>query len=219
MKVISFSLWGHDPKYCTGAIKNAQLASILYPDWNCRFYYGNNTDIDCINQLKLFKNTELIPMNEDGNWTSTFWRFFSADSDDIVISRDTDSRLSIREVCAVNEWLESPYDFHIMRDHPFHQTEILAGMWGARNGILKGITKKIEEYYRANFKQDDQKFLTEHIYNNVKQNSCVHDSFFKVDSNAKLFPTKRVDYQFVGEVFDHEDKRDPEHYQLIKRYE
>ena len=36
-KVISFSLYGNDPKYCVGAIKNAKLAKYIYPDWVCRF--------------------------------------------------------------------------------------------------------------------------------------------------------------------------------------
>jgi len=219
MKVIAFSLWGYDPKYCIGAIKNANLASVLYPEWVCKFYHGKNTDLDCIKQLSTFKNVELIPMSDEGNWTGMFWRFCAADSGDVVISRDTDSRLSIREAKAVHEWLDSPYDFHIMRDHPYHQTEILGGMWGARNGILKGISKKIEEYNKGNFWQVDQNFLREHIYGNVKNNTCVHDSFFKVEPNTKEFPTKRIDYQFVGEVYDHEDQRHPDHYQIIKRYE
>lgn len=219
MKVIAFSLWGHDPKYCIGAVKNAHLASILYPDWVCKFYYGKNTDPECIKELSTLKNVELISMPDEGNWTGMFWRFYAADSDDTVISRDTDSRLSIREAKAVQDWLDSPHDFHIMRDHPYHQTEILGGMWGSRNGILKGITKKIEEYNKGNFWQVDQNFLREHIYNDVKNNSCVHDSFFKVEPTTKQFPTKRIDYQFVGEVYDHEDQRNPDHYKIIKRHE
>jgi hypothetical protein len=219
MKVIAFSLWGYDPKYCIGAIKNANLASILYPEWVCKFYYGKNTDLDCIKQLSTFKNVELIPMSEEGNWTGMFWRFCAADSEDVVISRDTDSRLSLREAEAVQEWLDSPYDFHIMRDHPYHKTEILGGMWGARNGILNGISKKIEEYNKGNFWQVDQNFLREHIYSNVKNNTCVHDSCFKIEPNTKQFPTKRIDYEFVGEVYDHEDQRHPDHYQIIKHYE
>ena len=38
MKLITFSLWGQDPKYLVGAIRNAELASEIYPDWICRFY-------------------------------------------------------------------------------------------------------------------------------------------------------------------------------------
>ena len=42
-KVISFSLWGPDPKYAIGAIKNAELALKYYPDWICRYHIGSST--------------------------------------------------------------------------------------------------------------------------------------------------------------------------------
>ena len=32
MKIISFSLWGQDPKYTIGAIRNAELAREIYQD-------------------------------------------------------------------------------------------------------------------------------------------------------------------------------------------
>ena len=38
-----------------------------------------------------------------------------------------------RERDAVNEWLRSNKTFHLMRDHPWHGSEILAGMWGGWN--------------------------------------------------------------------------------------
>ena len=30
------------------------------------------------------------------------------------------------------EWLSTSLPFHVMRDHPLHQVEIMGGMWGAR---------------------------------------------------------------------------------------
>lgn len=32
----------------------------------------------------------------------------------------------------MEQWLASNKTFHVMRDHPQHDTKILAGMWGAR---------------------------------------------------------------------------------------
>ena len=46
---------------------------------------------------------------------------------DTFISRDVDSFIYPREVDAVNEWLQSNYTFHLMRDHPMHRSIILAG--------------------------------------------------------------------------------------------
>ena len=41
-KVISFSLWGNEPRYCMGAIKNAKIAQKIFKDWTCRFYVSNS---------------------------------------------------------------------------------------------------------------------------------------------------------------------------------
>ena len=54
-KLICFSLWGNDPKYTIGAIKNAKLVKKIYgKEWNCRFYCGS-----CVNQkvISTLKNT------------------------------------------------------------------------------------------------------------------------------------------------------------------
>ena len=37
---------------------------------------------------------------------------------DLMVSRDLDSRLTMREVAAVREWEESGAALHVMRDHP-----------------------------------------------------------------------------------------------------
>ena len=50
-KVISFSLWGDNPIYTIGAIKNAELAKEIYPDWTCRYYIGKSTPLEIVNKL------------------------------------------------------------------------------------------------------------------------------------------------------------------------
>lgn len=47
---------------------------------------------------------------------------------DTFISRDVDSIIWPREVDAVAEWLKSNYTFHVMRDHMYHGSIILAGI-------------------------------------------------------------------------------------------
>ena len=218
-KVISFSLWGDNLKYTVGAIRNAELSQTIYNDWVCRFYIGQSVPKEIVDKLRSFKNTEVIEMNEEGDWTGMFWRFYACEDSDIMISRDTDSRLSLREKLAVDEWLKSDKDFHIMRDHPYHTTEILGGMWGCRNKILKNIKKTIDDYKKGNFWQVDQNFLKEKIYPIIKNNSFVHDSFFTNESWKKEFPSKRINYEFVGDVFDEKDSRHPEYYKLLSIYE
>lgn len=214
MKVISFSLWGKKPMYTIGALRNAEIAQKIFPNWECWFYVGSSCPDDIILKLKEKPNTKVYEMDEEGSWNGMFWRFSPAsDPDvDVVLSRDTDSRLSLREKKAVDQWLESDKDFHIMRDHPFHRTEILGGMWGARGDLLSEMSPMIQDYHKGDFWQVDQNFLRESIYPIVKDESFVHDEFFQVNP----FPTSREGKEFVGQAFDENDKPlHPEHQELL----
>jgi hypothetical protein len=211
-KIISYSLWGDNPKYTIGAIRNAELTPIVYPGWISRFYCGESVPTDIIKSLISLPNTEVVMMDVEGDWTGMFWRFYACEDSDIMLSRDTDSRLSNREKLAVDEWLESNKDFHIMRDHPYHKTEILGGMWGVRNGLLKNIKELIGDYTKGDFWQVDQNFLREKIYPLVINNSFTHDSYLNYNINSKPFPSERINREFVGDVFDENENRHPEYY-------
>ena len=212
-KIISFCLWGENPRYTIGALKNAELAKKIYPDWICRYYVGKSTPLQIIKDLYERDNTEIFIMNENGDWSGMFWRFLPAsDSDvEVMISRDTDSRLSDREKEAVDEWLSSDKGFHIMRDHPAHGTQILGGMWGSKIGAIPEMKNLISEYSRGDFWQVDQNFLREKIYPMVRDNSYVHDEFFEKNP----FPSKRKEgidkhgnpTNFIGEPVNENDER------------
>lgn len=199
-KIISFSLWGDIPKYTEGAIRNAELALEIYPDWICRYYVGKDVPLDIIERLIAFDNTELYIMNEPRDWTGMFWRFYAASDLDVgvMISRDVDCRLNMREKVAVDEWLSSDKDFHIMRDNHQHNVPILGGMWGVRNGFLSEMVCDIDDFVKGDYWQVDQHFLDQVVYPKVGSNSFVHDEYF----DKKPFPTIRENDFFVGQAFD-----------------
>jgi len=214
MKIIAFSLWGNNPKYTIGAIKNADIAEELFPEWICRFYIGKSVPENILTQLENKPNVQLVRMNEDGDWSGMFWRFHpcSEDDVDVVLSRDTDSRLTQREKDAIDEWLESDKGFHIMRDHPWHGAPILGGMWGCKKGTLSEMSSLIDSIEKGDFWQVDQIFLRDYIYPLVKDDSFVHDEFFE----RKPFPTKRNNLEFIGEVYDENDNINEEHREVLR---
>ena len=216
-KLITFSLWGDNPKYTIGAIKNAILAKEIYPGWTCRYYVGKSVPQDILESLESLNNTEIIKINEDGNWSGMFWRFYPSSENDVevMISRDCDSRLNLREKAAVDEWLISDKGFHIMRDHPHHGTEILGGMWGVKQSVIKNIKELINNFTKGEFWQVDQIFLKQIIYPMVKDNSMVHDEFHQYNNDKKPFPTVRLNKEFVGDVFDKNDERHPDYWRVI----
>ena len=199
MKVISFSLWGAGTRYTLGALQNASLAKMVYPDWVCRFYVGKSTPLHIVDMLREFDNVEIIEMEEQGDWTGMFWRFLAASDPKVstLIVRDCDSRLWFREKAAVDEWLASNKDFHIMRDNPQHGTEILGGMWGVRGELLLDLDKQIAEYTKGDFWQVDQNFLRDAVYPIVEDKAFVHDEFF----GGSAYPTPRDPNHFVGQAY------------------
>lgn len=182
-KVISFSLWGDSEGYLVGGIVNADIALKEWPDWTCRFYIGDDVPNCIIEDLNKRENVEVILMEKTEGWNGMFWRFYPcSDSDvDVMISRDSDSRLSIRDKAAVDEWLESDKDFHIIRDNCQHGMPICGGMWGARNHILKFMKESIDAYSQKESDNNhgiDQKFLKDSVYPVVYEKAFVHDDWF-----------------------------------------
>lgn len=216
MKVIGYSLWGDSPVYTTGAIRNADLAAELYPGWTCIFYCWESVPESVLSELRSRSNCVVRMVSGTGDRRSAFNRFFPAEEEGVeyFISRDTDSRLSPREVLAVDEWISSGTDVHIMRDHPYHGVPVLAGMWGIKGGKLKGITKYSEEFSSrmdGNYKFQDQDFLTSWLWSKIttgQLTATVHDPMF---TNSP-FPSAASRGQgnrgvwFVGQVFDENDK-------------
>ena len=60
-KVISFNLWGNNPIYNIGAIKNVELAKVFYPEFECWFYiHQESVPIETIIELQKNDNTKII---------------------------------------------------------------------------------------------------------------------------------------------------------------
>jgi len=218
MKYISFSLWGDKPIYNIGAIRNAEQSKEIYPDWKVIIYYDNSVPNKTIEELKNL-DVELIDMSSK-NIYGMFWRFFAVNMEDCeyVIFRDTDSRLSIREKMAVDQWILSGKSLHIMRDHPYHkipagnnQLGILGGMWGIKGNSIP-INNMIENSVLSKSYNygSDQTFLKE-IYSQFINNKFTNDEFFE---NCP-FPIKRENNRFVGERIDENENPLTDDYKLI----
>jgi hypothetical protein len=208
MNVVSFSLFGSNPKYTVGALKNASLCKRWYPDYQVRFYVGR--DVPGLYIGLLTRRGATIVMQED-RWPTDgrFWRFYAAEEEGIVLFRDVDSRVGYREVQAVKEWLTGDKPFHVMRDHPCHCCPVMAGMWGVRNksgkGLMESMTKWLEWPSKTGI--TDQDFLAD-VWSAMASNACQHGSFFQTEfPETKPFPTKYSRIEgFVGEVFDEFDR-------------
>jgi protein O-GlcNAc transferase len=222
-KVISFSLWGNSPTYNIGAIKNAELAIINYPDFECWFYiHADSVPEQTINELRKFQNCKIIFKTGDLNIVKPMmWRFEAIDDPEveIMMSRDTDTRILAREVLAVKEWLNSDKLFHIMRDHPHHNFCILGGMFGTRKiPQIQSWKKQIDKISQNGNRDYDQAFLKHYIYPIIQTNSIIHATFNKNEIHAKKFPINYcLEFKFVGEYVYHDESRSQYHISALKQ--
>jgi hypothetical protein len=218
--IVAYSLWGDHPMYWIGALRNIELVNKLYPGFIARFYIDKNSRQDLIDSVK-GENVEVVLVDSKDSFHGMFWRFWASEDSDVnvFLSRDCDSRISEREVLAVEEWLKSDKDFHIMRDHPYHTVPILGGMWGCRNGILRDIkiSKQIENWNKFGRKGIDQDFLGQVIYPYVRSTAMEHSEFnLRFGGEIRPFPYIRNNYEFVGDVFDENEQRHPDYWKIIK---
>ena len=223
-RVISFALWGDNSTYNIGAIKNAELALLFYPDFECWFYiHQESVPIETIHLLKLISNVKIIFKSGNLNVCKPMcWRFEAIDEPDveIMMSRDTDTRFLLREKLAVVEWLNSGKTFHIMRDHPHHNFTILGGMFGTKKILnIPSWKKHINNINQQHSRDYDQTFLNDHIYPLIKNDSLVHTSFkIYPNENSKNFPIPYCnDFRFVGEYVYADEGRSQYHIAELKK--
>jgi hypothetical protein len=218
MKYISFSLWGNSPIYNIGAIRNAELWKTIYPDWQMVIYYDTTVPIETISKLN-----ELGVLTIDvtqKNLYGMFWRFFAVDlpESEYCVFRDTDSRITIREKMAVDEWINSGKSIHVMRDHPYHMIPygndglgILGGMWGIKSNSIP-LTEMIERFRKdKNLSYGSDQTFLKTIYSIFENDRTTHDEFFE----KKPFPTSREYGRFVGDRIDENDNPIGEDYKLV----
>jgi len=214
-KIISFSVWGSNPRYAEAAYANLQLQPEIYPGWKCRFYVDETVPLRVINLLK--DNSEIVLMPpSDGNY-GMFWRFLPLDDLEVerFIVRDSDSRLNIREAAAVREWEESGKCFHLMRDNKWHNVVPICGaMWGATKDFRPGYENLLKKWLSLNGHRifshprgkcffSDQSFLADYIWPLIINKHIAHESVPSTyPGDKRKFPVENPDGMFVGQPME-----------------
>ena len=170
-KVISFSLYGKQPKYTMGAVANARHANRAYPGWVCRFYVADDVPKGIVSRLRTH-GAEVVNMGRRFGHEAMFWRLFAAfePENEMVIFRDTDSRFVKCELVMVNEWLASGKKFHVMRWDYYYDVSVMGGLWGLRGHIseLREPVKKCLESKKFWLKGADERFLHKNLTPKMK---------------------------------------------------
>lgn len=139
-KVLALSLYGSDPRYLAGAVRNAEIARDLLPDWTLHVYVAARGAGDPSLQvpqatLDALRANGAVLVALDAKTVAAagygmMWRFLAADELPRAARfavRDADTRLLLRDRYALDDWEASGRAFHVVRDHPAHSEHAVPG--------------------------------------------------------------------------------------------
>lgn len=208
MNWISYCLYGNDPRYCIGMVENARLAPQVFPGWKVIVHAGEEVDHPIIEALKNHGVDVRMETGPFGPYRK-IWRLKPLEwigPGDAVIFRDADSRLLKRDCQCVQEWLESDFPFHIIRDNPAHHG-VLGGMWGMKgwNAVsfsMDDFAVCLWPFYLHDYPHDSR-FVTD-LLSGKSPLSLEHDSCTGFRrSTSRPFPVTWQDWpKFVGQIWD-----------------
>lgn len=196
VNLISFSLYGKKAKYCETAVLNCLAARHHLPEFVCRFHVDQTVPDDVIRRLRDQAAEIVFVSGRAASFPGTFWRFLALDEKDanFVLVRDADSIIDAREAYCVNEWIDSKKPFHIIRDDCCHTELILAGLFGARSGILGDIEEKIAAFIASDANRpigrfSDQIFLRTCVWPTIREHAVTHDSVYGYGADVRAIPS------------------------------
>ena len=209
MKVFSFCLYGSNPKYTMGMLENIKIINEHFPEWFTYIYY-DDVPTDILEKITSFQNIKLCKSCYTGAKTMLD-RFTPIDDPnaEIMLVRDADSRIHPRDRWAINAFIKSPKKFHIIRDHIWHGTLILGGLWGIKQGLLPfKLATSMQEFEKdkENKWQIDQIYLREYIYPRIKHDVLLHGSLKMLKEEIMVpFPCPVTDDDFCGQAIDYQN--------------
>jgi hypothetical protein len=186
MNVVAISLYGRGAKYLVGAVENARLVKEYYPGWECHAWVKNDVPMKVCDELA--RRGAVVHSSVFPN--GMFDRLLAHDLPGVerYIVRDVDSRIGLREVKAVEEWIKSGTQLHVMRDHFFHNQAITGGLWGWKPGPadfnMRALCQEMAQVERYG---QDQDFLARHVWTRAETRT-VHDSCGTFD-NTRNWPS------------------------------
>jgi hypothetical protein len=192
--VISYVLWGEDPRYHVPLHENLRVKDHLFPSWTIRVYVDRSMPENLRKGLQQAGAQVIVKEHPPGQPPARrlVWRYDVLADPNVkrYLIRDADSLLTIKERVAVDDWLRSDKHFHLMRDFRTHTDLVLAGLWGGVGGILPAPAKLWEHFKPWRMENDhvDQDLLTVTVWPTLRQSCLIHDSVFTGCLGSVPFP-------------------------------
>ena len=217
--LIASCLYGDNQKYIVGALENFKLSQQLYPNSSFLLYISNDLSPHWCSLLASSPGIELVQLPIHSGPQLMIERFRAGEINEYkyVLFRDMDSRLSMRERLAVDQWMDSNKPFHVMRDHPHHGFPVLGGMWGIMPDSSFMLNQMIDDFLVNTSTIEygtDMVFLEELWSKHISTDCKEHDEIFL----RHPYPSPRVGYEFVGQSYDQYSYPDPQNISTLRHF-
>jgi tetratricopeptide (TPR) repeat protein len=182
--IISFSLWGPAPFYGYGAMINLVLSRTVYPGWTCRFYVDASVPRACVAFLA-DNGADVRKIEDEYPGVGLFQRFLVMNDPAVgrFLVRDCDARLSAAEADLVQQWMDSGYPFHAVRDHVLHNELMIGCLWAGRTDCGIDIVALMRRYFThgptAKYGHD-QRMLGLMLWPLIRSRCLVHDKYYRL---------------------------------------
>ena len=190
MKVFSFCIYGTERNYYEGLLENIQSIREHFPDFEIYVYKG-----ECDSSWR-FDNVKVIETNRSGAINMLF-RYLPVTFADTGFIRDADSRITYRDIWCIREFLESSKKYHIIRDHFYHKSPIMGGIFGWKQRTEFPLDLSPDVGYAH-----DMAYIEKHLYPLIKSETLVHSNIYGyAGEHVELIEIPQKDkYDFVGNV-------------------
>lgn len=215
MKVFSFCLYGTSEHYYKGLLENIRIIEEFFPDFSIYVYLG-----ECNPTWTLPENVTILKTGKAGP-INAWIRYKPLAFAEVGFVRDADSRITERDRWCIQRFLESSYSYHIIRDHYWHKSHIMAGMFGWKETYPVVINEDLSVSYGY-----DEQELTK-IYPDIVQKTLVHTNIFALtgEHTERIEPAHKDVYDFIGNVYKDDGPEfkylvDPvEQVRILQRYD
>lgn len=215
--IFSCCLYGNNERYIKPLFDNDFKKIEKYLAVSCQFYVYCNSDVkkSTIDRLRDYGYIVVECCFSDLKMGGMFIRYLPIlhDLADAVCIRDTDCCYTEKELFLLKEWLNSKFDFHIIRGHELHIYPIMGGLFSIKGNAkskFKTIFENNKTMTRSYEYNKDQIFLAKKIYPELVKFSLVHS--VRVVYKTENYIHYKSGLDFIGETKVNDNKRTSEKY-------
>lgn len=198
MKVFSFCLYGTERNYYIGLLENIKIIHEFFPDFEIHVFKGICDPSWVLDNVVVHETNKVGPVN-------MFYRVLPIKTVEIGFIRDADSRITERDRWTINRFLGSSKNYHIIRDHYYHRSRIMGGLFGWKKPMPE-LDIVIPE--TANYGDDEALFAND-LYPRVVSEALIHTNIraFVGEHSERIAIAQRGVHDFIGNVIWNEMPR------------